>query len=285
MKLQVYVPGNETQLLRFLSVRKEKAAIIAGGTHLVPFIRMEKPSFSWLADVSHLSNLRYVRRRKDQWQIGALTRICDLNYPALTKAGYIVFAQVAGNFGGTAIANMATVGGNVAVAATTSDLLPVLLSVDANVSLKSYRKERELKIESLLAGEGRRPDEFIASVNFRVPGERRISLFRKIGRRNASFLALLSVAIFLAYDRKQTITQAGVGFNEIKSHTPGRARNVEGYLQGKVLSKSVIEDAVDRLKLDAPTAPSSEVPAEYWALASRNLLREQLELCVGKMRG
>ena len=288
MKLQVFVPRNETQLLRFLSARKEDVAIIAGGTNLLPLVRTRKNSFSWLADASHLSNLRYVRRRNGKIEIGALARIRDLRNNTLTKAGYASFAQVADSFGSTAIANVATVGGNIAVAASTSDLLPALLSVDANVLLKSYQKEREMKVENFLVGQGqtrRQAGEMIAGVSFDIPGTRSISSFRKIGRRTSTFLAVVSVAIFLSYNRNKTITQIGVAFNEIKHSTPGRARNVESYLAGRVLNDRMIGEAVDRLKLDLPIALGTKAREDYWNRASRNLLREQLQICKSKMSG
>jgi CO/xanthine dehydrogenase FAD-binding subunit len=282
MKFKVYIPRNETQLLKFLSAKNADAEIIAGGTNLVPSLRKGEVSFRWLADISHLSPLRYVRRREDEVHIGALTRIRDLNCSTLTNAGYVSFAELATNFGGPAIANMATVGGNLAAASPTSDLLPILLSLNAEVVLKSYRKKRTMKVEDFLLGNmqtTRNPEEVIAEVNFRIPKGRKISLFHKIGERSSMFLAVISVATFVSCDSKKTVSQVGVALNELSPSTPGRARNVEGYLKEKILDDGVIDEAVDRLKLDSPHSPRSDVSTEYWKLASRNLLRDQLRYC------
>ena len=273
-------------MLRFLSTNKKDARIIAGGTSLLPDIRSGKLSPSCLVDASHLSNLRYIKHQKNRVRIGALTRIRELKDARLGKEGYKAFARVAGNFGGTAIANMATLGGNLSVASSTSDILPVLLSIDANVLLKSSSGEREISVQDFLLGAGktdRRPEELITEINFQAPAQRKICLFRKISKRNSMFLAVLSVAIFMGIDESAVIRRVGVAFNEIQPATPGRAKNVESALAGKTLSEEVIEQAVDKLRLDKFVSPDSETPSEYWNIASRNLLREQLCLCAAEI--
>ena len=206
--MKVYVPGNEKRLLRFLSTKKEDARVVAGGTGLLPDIRGRRQSFSHLADISHFSHLRYIRLSKDRVRIGALTRIRDLDCNVLIKGGFNSFAEAARDFGGTAIANMATVGGNVATALPTSDLVPIFLSLDADVQLQSFRGKRMVKLQDFLLGQGmtvRRPDELITEVNFRIPRGRNVSSFRKIGGRNANYLALVSLAVFLNFDRTITM--------------------------------------------------------------------------------
>jgi CO/xanthine dehydrogenase FAD-binding subunit len=287
MKFEVYVPRNERDLLRFLSRRKRDARIIAGGTSIIPDIRMRKISPSCLVDVSHLSNMRYIKHQKDRVRIGALTRIQDLKSKIHKKSGCRAFEQVAGNFGGTAIANMATVGGNLAVASPSSDLVPVFLSLEANVLLKSSIGQREIRLEDFMSEKsktGRRPPELIAEVNFQLPATgRKICLFRKIGKRSSIFLAFLSLATFLWVDETGVIKQARLAFNQVRSATPGRARNVESAIGGRYVNEETIERAVDRLSLDISNPFRQQTAAEYWNLASRNLLEEQLRQCAAEM--
>lgn len=287
MKFEVYVPRNERDLLTFLSRRKGVARIIAGGTSIIPDIRTRKISPICLVDVSHLSNMRYIKRQKDRVRIGALTRIQDLKSKILKKTGCKAFEQVAGNFGGTAIANMATVGGNLAVASSSSDLVPVFLSLEANVLLKSSTGEREIGLEDLMVEKSktaRKTPELIAEVNFQLPATgKKISLFRKIGKRSSIFLAFLSLATFLWVDEAGVIKQARLAFNQVRSGTPGRARNVENALGGQNLNEATIERAVGRLSLDISNPFRQQTAAEYWNLASRNLLEEQLRQCTAEM--
>jgi CO/xanthine dehydrogenase FAD-binding subunit len=280
--LKVYVPRNETQVLRFLSVKREDVRVIAGGTSLIPNLRGQRQASSWLADISHLSHLRYIRCNNDTVRIGALTRIRDLDCNILTKAGFNSFAEAARNFGNTAIANMATVGGNVATALPTSDLLPVLLSVDANVQLKSFREKRIVSVPDFLVGKGktgRRPDELLTEVSFHIPHGRIVSSFRKIGKRSSNYLALVSLAVFLNLDRTKTIKKVGVAFNETSQGIPGRAREVEETLKDGRLTEDAINKATTRLELNSPAEPASEILTQYRRIASRNLLRDQLRTC------
>jgi CO/xanthine dehydrogenase FAD-binding subunit len=287
MKFEVYVPRNERDLLTFLSKRKGAARIIAGGTSIIPDIRTRKTSPICLVDASHLSNLRYIKHQRDRVRIGALSRIQDLKSKILKKTGCKAFEQVAGNFGGTAIANMATVGGNLAVGSSSSDLVPVFLSLEANVRLKSSIGEREIRLEDFMLEKSktdRKPPELIAEINFQLPARgKKISLFRKIGRRSSTFLAFLSLATFLLVDNAGVIKEARLAFNQVRSGTPGRARNVENELGGRNLNETTIEQAVAKLPLDISNPFHRQADAEYWNLASRNLLEDQLRRCIAEL--
>jgi len=217
-------------------------------------------------------------------RIGALTRIRDLDCNVLIKGGFNSFAEAARDFGGTAIANMATVGGNVATALPTSDLVPIFLSLDADVQLQSFRGKRMVKLQDFLLGQGmtvKRPDELITEVNFRIPRGRNVSSFRKIGGRNANYLALVSLAVFLNFDRTKTIEEVGVAFSEIKHGMPGRARFVELGLRGRKLTDDVIQRASAELDLDLdlPAESASGMRTRSWKIAAHNLLRDRLRTC------
>jgi len=232
--------------------------------------------------MSHLSYLRYLRLSKDRVRIGALTRVRDLDCNVLMKRGFTSLAEAARGFGGAAIANMATVGGNVATALPTSDLVPIFLSLDADVQLKSYRGKRTVKFQDFLLGGGktiRRPEELITEINFRIPRGHNVSSFRKIGGRSANCLALVSLAVFLNFDRTKTIEEAGVAFSEIRRGTPGRARFVELGLRGRKLTEDVIQKASAELDLDLPAESASEMRTRYWKVAAHNLLRDRLRAC------
>jgi CO/xanthine dehydrogenase FAD-binding subunit len=89
------------------------------------------------------------------------------NLAALGEAAQVI--------GGHQIRNIATVGGNVVNAPPAADLLPVLLTLDAQVVLTGGRGTRCVSLAGFLRGPGdtdRRDDELLTHVAFTRPAPR-----------------------------------------------------------------------------------------------------------------
>lgn len=105
-------------------------------------------------------------------------------------------AQAARTVGSPQIRNSGTIGGNVATASPAGDTLPVLVAMDAVVTLASLRGERRVPIADFIKGVKStvlEDDELIVSLT--VPGRQGPQEFLKIGKRNAMVIAVASVAL------------------------------------------------------------------------------------------
>ncbi|MCK5387986.1 MAG: FAD binding domain-containing protein, partial [Candidatus Izimaplasma sp.] len=95
-----------------------------------------------------------------------------------------------------AIRNMATIGGNIGNASPAGDSLPVLYVLNALVVLKSIESIREVPIEELITGPGRKAmqkNEIITEVKIPINGFTS-SVFNKIGGRKADAISKVSFA-------------------------------------------------------------------------------------------
>ncbi|MCK5761743.1 MAG: FAD binding domain-containing protein, partial [Candidatus Izimaplasma sp.] len=95
-----------------------------------------------------------------------------------------------------AIRNMATIGGNIGNASPAGDSLPVFYVLNALVVLKSVESVREVPIEELITGPGRKAmqkNEMIVEIKVPINGFTATS-FNKVGGRKADAISKISFA-------------------------------------------------------------------------------------------
>ena len=87
------------------------------------------------------------------------------------------------------VRNTATVAGNIACGSPAADLVPPLLSLDADVTLTSASASRTVPLDEYFFGyksDVRRPDELITRVSWpRLPANA-VNAFYKLARRKAT---------------------------------------------------------------------------------------------------
>jgi len=287
MKFTVYQPRSQQQALNYISKGRKDVFLLAGGTDLLIDIRNGDLKPRSLVDLSHLTDLRYIRTRDSLVKIGALTRISDIGDYDWSKANCEVLHQVAEKFGGPAIANVATIGGDVCTASPSADMLPVLLSLDARLILRSRKSDRIIRVEDFLVGNGTtvlRSNEIIVEAQFEAPPTDALCLFNKIGRRSALFIASVSLAVFIRVNqRTKTIIEARVALNDLRRRLPERSALTEASLRGRILDQRTIDGALSELSKEMHMVSDMKGTAVYKAEAAKALLEEQLLCCVSRL--
>ncbi|HVF99398.1 MAG TPA: FAD binding domain-containing protein, partial [Chloroflexia bacterium] len=88
------------------------AALLAGGTDLIPLMKDEIVTPRTLVDVGGLTGLSYVEDRDGTLRIGALTTLSDLAAHPLLAERYPALAQACALAATPQLRNMSTIGGN-----------------------------------------------------------------------------------------------------------------------------------------------------------------------------
>jgi CO/xanthine dehydrogenase FAD-binding subunit len=146
--------------------------------------------------IQHLDELQFITETETDYHLGAGVTQAQF-YQCKLLPDYA--REVVGQMATPAIRNAATIGGNIANAASVADLLPLLYAVDAQVVLKSRTSQRVMPIQSFEIGKyktARRKDELIVEVILPKLAVKRY-LYKKMGQRRASILSKVS---FLALD-------------------------------------------------------------------------------------
>ncbi len=148
--------------------------------------------------------------------------------------------------GGHQVRNVATVGGNIVNASPAADLAPVLLALDADVTLVGTGGDRTLPLDRFLLGPGqtaRGSDELLVRVT--APGLAPASgtAFLKAGRRKAMEISAVCVATRVTLDAaRERCLDVRIALGAV-APTTIRARAAERALEGQAPGAASFERA------------------------------------------
>jgi CO/xanthine dehydrogenase FAD-binding subunit len=266
-RFDMYVPEDLPDLLHYLNTHQSGVHLIANGSDLINRIQRREVNPKTLIDLSGLTEFNYVKRSGDLIRIGALTTISDLIDSPIIDSRHEVFREVAAKFGGPAIINVATVGGNICAASSSEDLLPVLLVLDAQVRMRSENGERVMRLEDFLKGKrviDLKPNEIVVETMFKALDDQTACAFEKIGMRNSLIIAFVNSAVYLRLERKtKRIEDVRIAFNRVGGKIPERSKRAEEKLRGHVLGAQAVEDAALALRSELKLRSDFRVSGEY----------------------
>ena len=171
--------------------------LLAGGTDLMIQNRAWSNTLPKFKEdtllIYNLQELKYIFEEEGCIHIGSGMTLEELKHHELTPRLLVEATEIMAS---PAIRNMATIGGNIGNASPAGDSLPVLYVLNALVVLKSVESIREVPIEELITGPGRKAmqkNEIITEVKIPINGFTS-SVFNKIGGRKADAISKVSFA-------------------------------------------------------------------------------------------
>ncbi len=234
-----------TSLAEAIKMRADHpdATIFAGGTDVMNRVSQET-SLAGMLDLFALDSFVDVSRREHGIQIGAATTFSQIVRDPLVNTHLPILRDAASQIGALQIQNRGTIGGNIGNASPLGDLLPVLLALDAQVSLASTRGERQVPYGEFCTGYRRtvmEPDELIVSVSIPILSDRTFQYWRKVGTRKAQATSKVMLAgVGETTCNRVTLVRLGIG---AVADRPIRLTDVEQLLLSKELDHSQVEQA------------------------------------------
>jgi carbon-monoxide dehydrogenase medium subunit len=262
-----------TSLDEALSALGAGGQVLAGGQSLVQTMKLRQVAPSHLVDINDIEDLRGIRAEGGGLRLGSLTRIAELasapevasTYPWLQRAAHLT-ADVQ-------VRNRATIGGNLCFADPRSNLASTLISLRAEVTVRSGSATRRIAVEDLFRGYRRtvlEADELLTDVHLPDPGPGARGGYRELSRQ-PNGVPVVNVAVTATADQVTGIGVGGLG------QRPLRARLVEQALQGiDRRDPEAVGDAAAWLTKDlAGTEPLTDLhgTAEYRIDVAAVLLR------------
>lgn len=241
-KIQYHTPKSLEGALSLL-VDEENATPIIGGTDLMIAMRAAAITPSHLVDLNEIPELNYIMEDEGYIKIGATTTHTQVaNSPVTAKLPALIDA--CSRIGSPQIRNRGTITGNICNASPAADSAGPLMVHDAEVVVRSLDDERIIPIEDLFAGpkiNSLEPTELLTEIRLPVPNGGSASSYKRIGRRKAFTLSVVSAAAFIQMDG-DTCVDAKVAFGSV-AMTPIRVPDAEELLKGSELDAEVVEAA------------------------------------------
>ena len=242
---ELEMPGDLAGALDALAAgRDAKTVPIAGGTNLIVDMRAKRERPDRVVGLGGVGELRGMDFGAGRISIGGRITVTDLlRSPEVAEAAPSL-VESARLFAGLMVRNTATVAGNVACGSPAADLVPPLLSLDADVTLASVAGTRTVPLDEYFLGykrDVRRPDELITRISWpRLPVPS-VNTFYKLARRKGDAITVTGVALTLSA-AGGVCTKARIALGAV-APVVLRAREAEALLEGRAPTPALIDRA------------------------------------------
>lgn len=274
-------PRTVDALLDHLAEHGRESLMIAGGTDAVPNLKHRLHEPRYVVSIAHLRDLDFARDEPDGLHLGPLVTLSHLARLEVVTRGFPSLAKAAGLVAGPQLRNMGTLGGNLCldtrctyynqtlfwrealgyclkktgtvchvvptgkrcVAAHSSDVAPVLITLDAEVEISSARGRRTVTVEEFFVPDGIHnnvlaPDEVVTRVFVPARSRGLKVAYQKLRPRAAIDFPMLSVAF--AARGNGTCEGARLVVSAIAAK-PRTISGVDAVVRGKPLNDEVAE--------------------------------------------
>jgi carbon-monoxide dehydrogenase medium subunit len=234
--MNFFKPENLSELFEIIRSLKGKYYLLAGGTDINVQIKHRMiPPHADIVYIDHLKDLQGIEESDEKIVLGALTTFQDLLSAKLVKSYLPLLADNLQNFASPLLQSTATIGGNIANGSPTADIMPLLLVLEANLTLVSAAGERLLPLQDFFSGYKKnalKNGEIIKAIEISKDAQENCKTFyQKVGARKTLTIAKVSLAALLVSDKSKIskIRLAAGSLNEYARRLP----ITEKFLAGK----------------------------------------------------
>ena len=155
MDFDYYEPATLAEASKLLAKYKGEARVLAGGTDLIPRMRRKLVRPKALVNIKRIPGLDKISYKKGKGlTIGPLVTFNELMESKVVAQRFPILVETFGKIATPQVRNIATLAGNLGNAAPSADSAPILIAMDARVSL--YRpggKTKTVLLEKLFTGD------------------------------------------------------------------------------------------------------------------------------------
>jgi aerobic carbon-monoxide dehydrogenase medium subunit len=144
-------PGTVEEAIRLLGT-SENARPLAGGQTLINVMKARAAQPDLLVDLADLEELRGVRLRDGALEIGAMTTYADLMASSDVNRERPVLARVASEIADVQVRNRGTIGGNVCLSDPTNHFPPLMVAMNAQLTVAADDGEHTWAAEDFFLG-------------------------------------------------------------------------------------------------------------------------------------
>ena len=275
-------PRTVEETLAALSERPGETLVVAGGTDAVPNLKHRLHEPRVVVHIGGVRELHFVREAEDGLHLGALVTLTELSRHPAVRRDFPSLAKAAGLVAGPQLRNMGTLGGNLCldtrctyynqthfwrsalgfclkkegtvchvvpagkrcVAAHSSDVAPVLISLGARVEIAGRSGRRTIAVDEFFVADGIHnnvlaPGELVMSVHVPARARGMKCGYQKLRPRAAIDFPMLSVA-FAARVANGACEDAALVVSAIAAR-PRVISGVESLAKGKALDEPLAE--------------------------------------------
>lgn len=182
-----------------LWARSPGAGYFAGGTDLLPQLRVGRRRLDMLIDIKRIPGLDEIRVADDGGvTIGATVPLTDIQRHTVVRERYPLLVECCRRVGAWPLQNRATMAGNVCNASPAGDTTVALLALDATIVAVSQNGRRSIPVAELFLGPGQTalvPGELVTEIVLPASAVGLAGSYLRLSRRQGMDLATIGVLV------------------------------------------------------------------------------------------
>ncbi len=254
------------QAIEFLAANGPAVKALAGGTDLMADYKSDTHGIKALVDISGARDLKGITETEAGLRIGALTTHTEIMASPMIRDLFPALVDAAHSIGAVQTRNLGTIGGNLVTCVPSMDSGPVLVALEAVITIASTSGNRQIPLSDLFVGPRKtalKYDEILVDIVIPKKNVGKPTAFLKFGLRKGQALALVNAAASFWVDEKaNAFRDATVALGAVAPKVI-RAPAAEKYLAGKTISEEAMAEAGRLAASDAKPITDFRASAEY----------------------
>ncbi len=254
------------EALDLLDKHKDDYKIICGGQSLLILMRQGLVAPENLIDIKSVKELSYIKfSSKTGLRIGATTTHREIEKSSVIKKHFPVLVDMEESLASIQTRNWGTIGGNLAHADPASDPGPLLMALDARVSIANKKRIRTLPLEEFFIDffeTALEEGELLLEIQVPPVPPRTATAYEKFNIiKNDQPIVSVAASITLNGDglrcKDARLVLAGA------APIPLRARVAEAMLKGKKITENLLEQVGEKASEEADPVADIHASEEY----------------------
>jgi len=250
----------------------------------VPILQQRLVSPAYLINLKGLSGLDYIKEDADSLKIGALATERAIETSDIIQQRFPILVEAVCTIGSVQIRNWGTIGGSLAHADPTGDLVTVLLALGAKVKATSARGQREIPLERFFIDylqSALEADEVLTEVIIPYLSPKSGGVYAKEVVR-AGDTGISVVAVVVTLNGNQQVKEARIVLG-CQAAVPIRAVQTEKAAVGKKAGDST-QDVEETIVKEAHPAADVLGSVEYKVELARVMIRHALPEAINRAK-
>ncbi|NQT31285.1 MAG: xanthine dehydrogenase family protein subunit M [Deltaproteobacteria bacterium] len=256
-----FAPKTLKEALVLLAKYGDDCKVICGGQSLLILMRQGLVSPKYIVDIKGISELSYIKDGKDGVKIGATTTHRAIEKSPVIKKKYPVLAEMETRLASIQTRNWGTIGGNVCHGDPAGDPVPVLMALNATLTVAGAKGTRSMPVDKFCLDYFEvdlRDGELLTEITIPAPLPRTGTVYTKFNVIESD-LATVSVAASVTLGAGDGVCQdVRIALGAV-APTAIRARKAEKVLKGKKITDALLKEAGEVAATE--TEPISDIYA------------------------
>jgi len=273
---EYFAPKTLKEALALLDKYQDDCKVICGGQSLLVLMRQGLVAPPYMVDIKGIAELSYIRDEKDGLKIGATTTHRAIEKSAVIKKKYPVLAKMETRLASIQTRNWGTIGGNICHADPAGDPLPVLIALDATLTMTGSKGRRSMPAEDFCLDyfeTALKPGELLTEIALPIVPANTGTAYYKFNVIETD-LATVSVAATVTLGTGDSCQDIRIALGA-SAPTPIRPKKTEAILKGKKITDALLAKAGEAAAAEAE--PISDI------YASEEYRRELIKVLVPRL--